>query len=155
MNRCRRTIRGWLRRRSLGATLVEVVISLVVLGLLTATVPPVLILVTNAEYKRDERRVAEALIRMQMEYIKSAEYIYDYGTEPELVYSVVPVPNGSYLVNVDVVPVSIDPETHAHTPVAPELDEGIQEVTVEVYHVNKEVGVDAPVLEARNYKVDR
>ena len=119
-NRCRRAIRGWLRRRSFGATLVEVVISLVVLGLLTATVPPVLVLLQNAEYKRDERRVAEALIRMQMEYIKSAQYVYDYGTEPELVYSIVPVPNDSYLVNVDVVPISIDTETRAHTPVAPE-----------------------------------
>jgi len=144
-----------MRRRSPGATLVEIVISLVVLGLLTATVPPVLMLVKNAEYKRDERRVAEALIRMQMEYIKSTEYIYDYGTEPELVYAVVPVPDGSYLVNVNVVPVTIDPDTRAHTPVAPDLDEGIQEVTVEVYHVHTDVGVDEPVLETRNYKVDR
>jgi type II secretory pathway pseudopilin PulG len=155
LDRCGQIIRRSVRRRSLGATLVEVVIAVVVLGLLTSAVPPVLVMVTKAEYRRDERRVAEALIRMQMEYVKSAAYVHNYGNETERVYAVVPVPDESYLVNVDVVPVHIDPETRAHTPLAAALDEGIQEITVEVYHVDKNVGMDTPVLAAKDYKVDR
>ena len=148
-------IRRTIRRRSLGATLVEVVIAVVVLGLLTSAVPPVFVMLTKAEYRRDERRVAEALIRMQMEYVKSAAYIDNYGNETGRVYATVPVPDESYLVNVDVVPVHIDPETRTRTPLAPAFDEGIQEITVEVYHVDKNVEVDTPVLAAKSYKVDR
>jgi hypothetical protein len=106
---------------------------------------------------------------MQMEYMKSAPYIYgnttyyeEYPEHDYVVYNSVDVPNESYLINVVAQPVDIypedpdDPDTIIIHEALPEgQDEGIQEITVEIYHVNKEVGVDMPVLVARNYKVAR
>jgi len=127
-------------RRSSGATLIEVVIAVVILALITASVPPVLLLITKSQFSWSEQRIAENLTRNQIEYIKVTPYI---PGEPQ--YEVVPVPNGSY--EVDVIAQPIDPVNRE--PLPPGEDEGIQEITVSIYHV------DRLVLETRNYKVDR
>jgi len=146
--------------RSRGVALIEVTIAVVVLGLITASVPPIFVLIAKADFRQNEQRVSEYLVRNQMEYVKSADYIAGNVTNPEPDYGTVPVPNESYLINVEARPVIIyqdeeEPEKKEHAYLDPGLDEGIQEITVEIYHVNLNVGVDRPVLTARNYKVLR
>ncbi len=144
-----RACRKSLSRNSSGATLIEVVIAMVILGLITSTVPPVMILITKAEFKRNEQRVAESLTRNQMEYVKSASYIAANSTNPDPAYGEVPVPNESYKIEVIVQPIQVDPVTQAHQALPDGEDEGIQEVKTRIYHVDK------LVLETRGYKVDR
>lgn len=151
-----------LHRSSRGATLVEVVIAIVVLGLITSSVPPVLILLNNSQFKWNEQTVSESLIRTQIEYIKGCPYIYGNATVPNPVYTTVPVPSDGYRIDVIARPVLIIPvatpvPSPAPTPVHQYVDFdqpgakdlGLQEITVEVYHVDK------LVLSAKNYKVDR
>ena len=138
-----------------GATMVEVAIAVVVFGLVLATLPPILLMLLNAEFKQNESRVCEGLVRCQIEYIKSAPYDEANGThDPE--YATVPVPNPSYEIDVVAIPISLQPEWSdeeqrfiiTREPLDGR-DEGIQEVTVTVYHVDK------VVLTAKNYKVNR
>jgi type II secretory pathway pseudopilin PulG len=138
-----------LLRDSKGTTFVEVVIAIVVLGLITASVIPTLLIINKAEFRRNEQKVAESLVRNQIEYIKSAPYVYGNETNPEPEYLLVPVPDGSYEIELLVQPVTIDPETQEHEALPAGQDEGIQEITVRIHHVDK------MVLEAKNYKVDR
>ncbi|MDY6892913.1 MAG: type II secretion system protein [Chloroflexota bacterium] len=145
------SIRSSFSRGERGATLIEVVISIVVLGLITASVPALMVLMVDAEFKRNEQRIVESLTRMQIEYIKSTEYIYGNATSPNPEYGLVPVPNASYAIDVIAHPIRIDPLTQAHTALPSGQDEGIQEIMVSVYHVD----MDNPVLRTRNYKVDR
>ena len=153
-----------LHRSSKGAAFVEVVIAIVVLGLVMSSVPPVLILLNNSQFKWNEQTVSESLIRTQIEYIKGCPYIYGNATVPNPVYATVPVPSDGYRIDVIARPVLILPAptpspmpSPAPTPVhqyvdfnQPDAEDGgMQEITVEVYHVDK------LVLSARNYKVDR
>jgi len=147
-----------LRRSSRGATLVEVVIAVVVLGLITSSVPPVLIMLNNQQFKWNEQTVAESLVRSQIEYIKGCPYIYGNATVPNPVYKTVLdtdgnmtalVPDEDYRINVIAQPIHIDSGTQVHSPLPSGQDEGIQEITVQVYHVNK------LVLSVKAYKVDR
>lgn len=163
-----------LHRSSRGATLVEVVIAIVVLGLITSSVPPVLILLNNSQFKWNEQTVAESLIRTQFEYIKGSPYIYGNATMANTEYyktvldtdgnMTVLVPDEDYRIDVIARPVVILPAptpspmpSPAPTPIHQYVDfnqpdakdVGIQEITVEVYHVDK------LVLSAKNYKVDR
>ena len=152
------------QRSSRGAALVEVVIAIVVLGLITSSVPPVLILLNNQQFKWNEQTVSESLIRTQIEYIKGCPYIHGNTTVPNPVYATVPVPSDGYQINVIARPVLVLPAptpspmpSPAPTPIHQyvDFDEpgaedlGMQEITVEVYHVDK------LVLSAKNYKVDR
>ncbi len=155
-----------LHRSSRGATLVEVVIAIVVLGLITSSVPPVLIMLNNQQYRWNEQTIAESLVRTQIEYIKGCPYIYGNATVPNPVYPTVAVPTDGYLINVIARPIMIIPlaaptptpgPSPAPTPVhqyvdftqAGASDVGIQELTVQVYHENK------LVLSVIAYKVDR
>jgi type II secretory pathway pseudopilin PulG len=153
-----------LKRRSRGSTLVEVVIAIVVLGLITSSVPPVLILLNNQQFKWNEQTVAESLVRTQIEYIKGCPYIYGDVTVPNPDYATVPVPSDGYRIEVIARPIVVTPAptpspvpSPAPTPIHQYVDfnqpgardVGIQEVTVEVYHVDK------LVLSAKNFKVDR
>jgi len=155
-----------LKSNSRGSTFVEVVIAVVVLGLITSSVPPVLILLNNQQFKWNEQTVAESLVRSQIEYIKGSPYIYGNTTVPNPVYATVPVPTDGYRINVIARPIIITPipaptptpgPSPAPTPVhqyvdftqAGASDVGIQEITVEVYHVNK------LVFSVKAYKVDR
>jgi type II secretory pathway pseudopilin PulG len=153
-----------LHRSSKGATLVEVVIAIVVLGLITSSVPPVLILLNDQQFKWNEQTIAESLVRTQIEYIKGSPYIYGNVTVPNPTYTTVPVPSDGYRIDVIARPVLILPAptpspmpSPAPTPIHQYVDFdqpgakdlGMQEITVEVYHVDK------LVLSAKNYKVDR
>ena len=144
---------GWICPKALfrgakGAALVEVVIAVVVLGLITASVPPVLLLINDAEFKRNEQAVAESLTRNQIEYIKSTSYIAGNATNPQPEYALVPVPNKTYDIEVTARPIHVDPYTQEHSYLAG-VDEGIQEIMVKVYHVDK------LIVETKNYKVNR
>jgi type II secretory pathway pseudopilin PulG len=138
-----------LHRSSRGATLVEVVIAVVVLGLITSSVPPVLILLNNQQFKWNEQTVAESLVRTQIEYLKGSPYIYGNATVPNPVYEKVSYPTDGYSINVIAQPIHIDSGTQVHSPLPSGQDEGIQEITVQVYHVEK------LVLSVKAYKVDR
>ena len=147
-----------LHRSSKGATLVEVVIAIVVLGLITSSVPPVLILLNNSQFKWNEQTVSESLVRTQIEYIKGSPYIYGNATVPNPVYKTVLdvegnmtalVPDEDYRIEVIAIPIQIDSGTRVHSPLPSGQDKGIQEITVEVYHIDK------LVLSVKNYKVDR
>ena len=135
---CRKALLGSSR----GATLVEVVIAVVVLGLITASVAPVLVLITKSQFSWSEQRIAESLTRNQVEYVKVAAYIPGNETLPQ--YAEVPRPDTYDIV---IVAQPIDPVTKL--PLASGQDEGIQEITVSIYHV------DRLVLQTKNYKVDR
>ncbi|TET14509.1 MAG: hypothetical protein E3J81_06540 [Dehalococcoidia bacterium] len=127
---------------SSGATLVEVVIAVVVLALITASVAPVLLLITKSQFSWTEQRVAESLTRNQIEYIKVATYIPGNETLPQ--YAEVPTPDDTY--HIDIVAQPVDPTTREPLVAG---DEGIQEITVSIYHA------DRLVLQTKNYKVDR
>ena len=155
-----------LHRNSRGSTLVEVVIAVVILGLITSSVPPVLIMLNNQQFKWNEQTIAESLVRTQIEYIKGSPYIYGNTTVPNPVYATVPVPSDGYRINVTARPIIITPilaptptpgPNPAPTPVHQYVDftqvgasdVGIQEITVQVYHLDK------LVLSVKAYKVDR
>jgi type II secretory pathway pseudopilin PulG len=138
-----------LKHDSTGATFVEVVIAIVVLGLITASVIPTLLIINKDEFRRDEQKIAESLTRNQLEYIKSVPYIYGNATDPYPEYTEVPAPDASYDIELLVQPITIDPATQEHEYLPAGQDEGIQEITITIYHVDK------MVLETKNYKVDR
>lgn len=97
---------------SRGATLVEVLIAVVVLALITSSVPPVLLLLVNSEYRWTEQTVAESLARTQMEFVKGCTYIpgiYINGTVQNPNYGNVSVPDSSYQITVDAVPLKLLP----------------------------------------------
>jgi len=153
--RTRQVWRKALLKNSSGATLVEVVIAVVVLALITASIPPVLVLITHSQFSWTEQRVAESLTRNVVEYVKVAEYIPGNGTQPLPEYIDEEqegklVPDETYDIDVGAQP--IDPEDPERAPLDPALgvyDKGVQEITVSIYHV------DRLVLQTKNYKVDR
>lgn len=148
LRRCKQICTA-LRHDSTGTTFVEVVIAIIVLGLITAAIAPTLMMINKAEFRRGEQKIAESLTRNQLEYIKSVPYIYGNDTDPYPEYTEVPAPDDSYEIDLFVYPITIDPVTQEHDYLPPGEDEGIQEITVQIYHVDK------MVLEVRDYKVDR
>ena len=136
-----------------GSTFVEVLVALVVLGIVVASVPPAIILSTKAVFAQKEQTIAENLSRNQIEYVKNCPYIsgvdgpWDGDGYPD--YDEVPVPDGSYKVTVRVRPLHVTPGSMLHTYLPPFEDEGIQEITVEIEHVDK------LVLTTKCYKVER
>jgi hypothetical protein len=137
------------RSKEGGATFVEVLIAIVLLGFIAAGVAPALGYNVRASYEVKESTTAECLTRNQVEYLKSCLYIAGNETHPYPSYTVVPVPDGTYQVSVAAQPIRIVPDTLAHVPLAPGEDEGIQEIAIEVRHV------DRVVLATRLYKTDR
>lgn len=138
----------WLKelvRSSKGVALSEVVVAIIVLALILAAVPPVLALILHSQSSWTEQRVAESLTRNQIEYIKAAEYIPGNETHPQPVYTPVPKPDETYEIIITAQP--IDPVTKAVLPDGE--DENVQEITIQIYHV------DRLVLQTVNYKVDR
>jgi len=123
-----------LRRRERGATLVEIIIAVVVLGLILMAVPPVLLVITHAQFTWNEQRAAEALTRNQVEYLKVTPYLsYEDGEGP---YTTVPLPDETYRITLDVV--TVDPG-----------EDDFQKITIAVEHA------DRLVLETDTFKVDR
>lgn len=165
LKRIGRCLRKKLLRSSSGAALTEVVVAIVILALIVGSVPPVLLLIVKAQSSWSEQRIAESLIRNHVEYVKVQPYIAGYIDGNQTVQypqyiggnateEMPPVPSDDWSVIVQAVPIYsyIDPDTGVRRKVdfsAGEEDQGIQEITVTVEHV------DRLVLESKNYKVDR
>jgi type II secretory pathway pseudopilin PulG len=151
----RRACRRLVRRSETGSTFVEVLVAVVILGLIAASIPPAIIFSTRSVFAQKERTIAEYLTRNQVEYIKSSAYIsgevgpWDPDGYPD--YSEVPVPDNTYEILVVARPIDVNDVTGEHEGylAVPGFDEGIQEITIEVRHVRKEV------LTTRAYKVER
>ncbi len=136
---------GWFRRSALfrsarGVTLLEVLIAVVVLALISASVPTALLAITNNQYRWNEQRTAESLTRNVIEYIKVTDYV-----EGASSYDVsnLPLPSDMWEITADAQP--IDPATG--DPVT--VDQRVQEITITVNHVDRQV------LVTKDYKVDR
>lgn len=135
-----------------GATFVEVIVAIVLLGLIVASIPPAIIYSTRSVFAQKEQTVAEYLTRNQIEYIKSQPYILGNGTAyPNYDGYKVPVPDPSYEILITALPIDINPTTGGHDGYLPPNggDEGIQEITIAIDHVNK------VVLTTIFYKVNR
>ena len=81
-----------------------------------------------------------------MEYIKVTSYIPGTETHPKPEYGIVGV-DAAETYEIVVYAQPIDPENEDPLPLG--QDEGLQEITVQIRHV------DRTVLETQNYKVDR
>ncbi|MDY6893243.1 MAG: hypothetical protein SVO26_05985 [Chloroflexota bacterium] len=64
-----------------GTTLVEVAISVSVLGIMASTVPGVMVLIMDRQFQHNEEQIAENLTRSQFEFIKSQDYVWGNDTE--------------------------------------------------------------------------
>jgi len=122
--------------KSRGATLIEVTIAVVVLGLLLASIPAAIVVSINTQHRQYETRVAESLSRSQLEYIKARDYVAGSG-----------FPYGPRLDPID---------NFVVTYWAEELQQGVQLITVSVYR-SEVLDPERPppaILETTNYKVD-
>lgn len=127
-----------LRGSSKGLTLIEVLIALTIFSVIAVTFLVGLATSYHALTIADERTTAESLTRSELEYIKGTSYVllaggFSYhipGAPPQWDPShTIDSQYSDYSVNVTGVP--IDPNTHE--PLA-EGDQGLQQITVEVYH---------------------
>ncbi|MBI4295945.1 MAG: type II secretion system protein [Chloroflexi bacterium] len=123
------------RRRESGATLVEVLVALVILGAVGITFIGGIGLTSRATFITDQVSTAKSLAQSQMERAKSAVYVY--GATG---YSPVDIPGGkdysNYSVTIAAAPL--------HSP-----DDGIQRITVTVSYSGQDV------VRLEDYKVDR
>lgn len=155
---------------SSGATLIEMVIAVVVLGLMSASIPPVMVLMADSGFRQNELRIAQDLTRSQFEYIKAQDYRWGNETEIDpgsgchkrVVYDLLDMsgPLGSYGIRVLAWP--IDPVTHVRfCDISQEdccngRDEGVQEVEITVFGWRLDPEGDVKyILMTTNYKVDR
>ena len=145
---CGRICRKVLSRNSIGATMIEVLMAVVVLGLVVAAVPPVMVLVSNAQVRQNELRIGQNFTRSQFEFIKSQTYNPDLlAPEP---YKELPDPPGYvtqtlyFHINPDSGNITSDTTT------------GVEmiEVLVFGYHLTSEQNLIS-ILDTKSYKVDR
>jgi hypothetical protein len=128
-------------------------VAITILDILTASFPPAIVFSTKAVYAQKEQTISENLSRNQIEFIKNTAYIsgedgpWDGDGYP--LYTIVPVPDDSYEIRVAARPIHIVPETLDHEYLPQLQDEGIQEITVDIWHVDK------VVLTTQAYKVRR
>jgi len=149
LRRTRRIRREILGGNQRGSTFVEVLVALVVLGVIAAGVGPTILFNVRTTFEVKEQTIAEYLTRNQIEYLKASSYIAGNATNPYPSYAVVPVPDSTYQISLAAQPIRVDPDTLAHGPLGPGEDEGIQEIEVEIRHVDK------VVLTTEFYKVER
>ncbi len=157
--RCKQIPRRVFQGSSRGFTLVEVMITLVILGFLVLSIPAALLAITNAQFRANEMRMAELLTRNEFEYVKGQDYIWGNMTYP-VQYDLVPA-STNFGFNVKAQP--IDPETGQPNPTYQDgnvtlvQDDGIQLITVTVYGFGYRSGESGqkPLLVSTNYKVAR
>jgi hypothetical protein len=151
-----------------------VVIAIVVLGLIAASIAPVMVVVVNAEFRRNELKIGEIMTRNQFEYVKSQDYIrgnttYTYPPQYE---EATPVTESYYTVTI-AEPVkwvwNEEEEIYKYELLLPGPDndcgasdcvddEGIQEITVTVFGFRvrqDQTGDLKPLLETKDYKIAR
>ena len=136
-----------------GASLVEAVIALGLLGLIATTFLMAVFIATKSIAIADERTTAESLARTQMEYVKQQEYLdappgagipymeIDLSENPH--YSIWSIDAEDNIVE-DVVAVPWDSEDDE----AALTDVGLQKIRLKIFHDSKEV------LTLEGYKVD-
>lgn len=139
-------------RNGRGATLIEVVIAIVVLGFLVASIPPAMVAVANSQFRQYELNIARDLTRSQFEYIKAQPYNPASETSSDL-YDNLPqdiMPSGyGIYVSYDF----INPDTRAHQS-SPNM--GITEVTIWIYGWRYDPNQSVYfILKSTDYKVDR
>ena len=136
-----------LKGNSKGQTLIEVLIALAILGIVVVAFMTALTTASRAIIVADEHTTAESLARSQLEYVKNSAYdaVLDpphpqYSEDPSIA-----IPG--YSVQIDAI--RLDPENDGTGD-----DDGIQQITVKVYH-NNTPNPDDLVLTTRTYKVNR
>ena len=127
-----------LRGSSKGLTLIEVLIALTIFSIIAVAFLAGLATSYRALIIADQRTTAESLTRSELEYVKTTSYLY---WEDGYSYEIPGDPPwwdldhnldsqfANYSVNVTGVP--IDPDTHVPLQ---EGDQGLQQITVKVYH---------------------
>jgi prepilin-type N-terminal cleavage/methylation domain-containing protein len=142
-----------LNRNGRGATLIEVLIALTILGFMVGYGPPVMAAVVNTQFRVNELNIAQDLTRSQFEYIKAQHYNGNLSLGSEL-YQKVPRPSG-YEMNV--VYDSIDPTTGTVPPTPPDgirVDTGIERVKITVYGWRYDPNQNLyMIMQTTNYKV--
>lgn len=144
------------RSDSKGVSLIEVLIALAILGIIATAFLGGLSTAFKADIMADERTNAESLTRSELEYIRNSTYwpfgfSYEVPATPDnpppwdLSHTSLDIHYASYSVNVAGVP--IDPYTRNPLPAGE--DEGLQQITAQVYHQGK------LVLTTSTYKVSR
>ena len=146
---------GWLVTKNEKAfTLIEVLVSLALLGIIAIALCTGLIMANKAVIVSDERATAESLARSQMESVKNQGYItaMDYSAEVpgsgEVIYAKIDeIPEGYTIRSInrqDVpvediigVPWNLDPEMGQGGPL--EKDYGLQLIRLVIKHGDKEV----------------
>jgi type II secretory pathway pseudopilin PulG len=118
-----------------GATLMETVVALAILGTIAVTFLSGLITTSKAVAIADEQSTAESLAQSQMEWAKNTSYAYEATG-----YTSAPIPDGKDYINFSAI---IDAEP-LRSP-----DDGIQKITVIIKRWNQ------PVMQLEGYKVDR
>lgn len=140
---CFRVI-GKLKGSETGATLIETLVALALLGIISVAFLSGLATAAKATFIADEQATAESLARSQIEDVKSQDYISN--PDPGAYEEIETPDNSNYVVEIDAIP--IDPVT-GEPIVPPDTDEGIQRITVTVTRGDKTVFI----IDA--YKVDR
>jgi prepilin-type N-terminal cleavage/methylation domain-containing protein len=126
-----------------GQGLIEVLLAIAILGVVAVSFLTALATASKAIIVADERTTAESLARSEMEYIKNSPYD-DTNNPPQ--YSLDPditIPD-SYTPKPVIMAVRLDPEGNGTG-----NDDGIQQITVEVYHQGN------LILSTTDYKVNR
>ena len=121
--------------RESGATLIEALVGLAVLGAIAVCFLSGLVTTSKAAFISDEQATAESLARSQVEWVQNASYSYN-----ATAYSPAPIHSSKdyidYSVNITSAPLN-------------NPDDGIQKITVTVTHSGKRV------IALESYKVDR
>ena len=120
-----------------GTTLVEVALGVAVLGIMASTVPGVMVLIIDQQFKHNEERIAENLTRSQFEFIKSQDYVWGNDTElynyetghwRRVTYNLVEPPSNYRIM---VLSDPIDPATGEA--LDPGEDQGTQNISVTIF----------------------
>jgi len=127
-----------LLKKEKGFTLIEVVLSLAILGIVASGFFVALASGSRGISMADEQATAESIARTQMEYVRGQDYI-DYSEASHAVYVTTSAP-ATYSVVLSAVP--FDPDTgqpYGESGGVFVQDDGIQSITVIVVHNTVEV----------------
>ena len=144
-----------VHENSRGSTFVEILVAITILGLIVAAVPPAIIFSTKAVFAQQEKTVCEMLARTQVDYIKYCPYdIANQTHEPDYTWAEMDGPDETY--DVEITAWAIDPsaplikdEYQRADATGSDYDLGIQQVNIDIWHVDK------LVLSTRCFKVSQ